>query len=332
MKTPPQERLRAAFRRCSSESKCSSSVRAPTSPSACSTRSMAGATRSAANRSALNVATLSPEVPLIGSPYDLRISMGAKVSEAEMRTAVKNGQCGFVHSFTTGSAVDGPGVRLVAWLAGCQFQCIYCHNPDTWRMSNGMPVTLPRAVEQIRKYRHSLTTMKGGLTISGGEPLLQQQFVLNVFAKAKEMGVHTGLDTNGYFGNRLSDSDLALIDLVLLDLKAMTPDLHRRLTGMDNAPVHEFARRLAVARRPVWVRFVLVPDWTDDITEVDRIASFAASLGNVERVDVLPFHQLGRFKWRKLGMYYQLENTEPPVRTIVEGAISRFRAAGLKAF
>jgi pyruvate formate lyase activating enzyme len=277
-------------------------------------------------------ATASPDVPLIGSPYDLRVSLGEKVSATDMGTAVRTGECGFVHSFTTGSAVDGPGVRLVAWLAGCQFQCAYCHNPDTWKMTNGMPVTLSRAVEQVRKYRHGLQTMKGGLTISGGEPLMQLRFVINVFAAAKEMGVHTALDSNGYLGDRLSDLDLTMVDLVLLDLKAMTPELHRRLTSMDNRPVHEFARRLAAARKPIWVRFVLVPGWTDDMAEVERIALFAAELGNVERVDVLPFHQMGRFKWQKLGMGYQLADTEPPSRETVDEAIARFREAGLKAF
>jgi pyruvate formate lyase activating enzyme len=261
----------------------------------------------------------------------LRVSLGEKVGESDIRTALESGESGFVHSFTTGSAVDGPGVRIVAWLSGCQFRCVYCHNPDTWKMTNGMPVTLSRAVEQIKKYRHDLQTMKGGLTISGGEPLMQHRFVLKVFAAAKQMGVHTALDSNGYLGDRLSDADLAAIDLVLLDLKAMTPELHRRLTGMDNQPVHEFARRLAAARKPIWVRFVLVPGWTDDMAEVERIAAFAAGLGNVERVDVLPFHQMGRFKWEKLGMDYQLRDTQPPSRATTDEAVARFRAAGLKA-
>jgi pyruvate formate lyase activating enzyme len=279
----------------------------------------------------VSAAVSSPEVPLFGSQYDLRVSLGEKVSEADIRAALKSGELGFVHSFVTGSAVDGPGVRLVAWLAGCQFQCVYCHNPDTWKMTNGMPVTLSRAVEVISQYRHALRTMKGGLTISGGEPLLQHRFVLKVFAAAKKMGVHTALDTNGYLGERLNDGDLACIDLVLLDLKAMTPDLHRRLTAMDNKPIHEFARRLAAARRPIWVRFVLVPGWTDDMAEVERIAAFAAELGNVERVDVLPFHQLGRFKWEKLKMDYQLRDAQPPSRETVDEAVSRFRAVGLNA-
>jgi pyruvate formate lyase activating enzyme len=274
----------------------------------------------------------STEVPLVASPYDLRVSLGEHVSEPDIETALKTGELGFVHSFTTGSAVDGPGVRIVAWLAGCQFRCVYCHNPDTWKITNGIPVTFSRAVEQIGKYRHGLSTMKGGLTISGGEPLVQHRFVLKVFAAAQEMGVHTALDTNGYLGDRLTDDDLRRVDLVLLDLKAMTPDLHRRLTGMDNQPVHKFARRLASAKRPIWVRFVLVPGWTDDMTEVERIAAFAAELGTVERVDVLPFHQLGRFKWEKLGLKYELKDASPPPPATTDEAVARFRAAGLKAF
>jgi pyruvate formate lyase activating enzyme len=198
-------------------------------------------------------------------------------------------------------------------------------------MTNGMPVTLSRAVEVVSKYRHDLKITKGGLTISGGEPLMQHRFVLKVFAAVKQMGVHTALDTNGFLGDRLSDEDLALVDLVLLDLKAMTPDLHQRLTKVDNQPIHQFARRLAAARKPIWVRFVLIPGWTDDMAEVARIAAFAAELGNVERVDVLPFHQMGRFKWEKLGMDYELKDAQPPSRATVDEALARFRAAGLKA-
>ncbi len=279
----------------------------------------------------MNAAATDPDVSLEGSPYDLRVSLGEKVSELDIRAALETGDLGFVHSFTTGSAVDGPGMRVVAWLAGCQFRCVYCHNPDTWKMTNGMPVPLERAVEQISKYRHGLATMKGGLTISGGEPLMQHRFVLKVFAAAKQMGIHTALDSNGHFGARLSDDDLGVVDMVLLDLKAMTPELHRRLTGMDNKTIHEFARRLAAARKPIWVRFVLVPGWTDDMAEVERIAAFAAELGNVERVDVLPFHQMGRYKWEKLGMNYELNDTQPPSRATVEEALGIFRAAGLKA-
>ena len=138
-------------------------------------------------------------------------------------------------------------MRIVAWLSGCQFRCVFCHNPDTWKLTNGMPVSLTRAVEVVNQYRHDLRTMKGGLTISGGEPLMQHRFVLKLLAAAQKHGVHTALDTNGFLGDRLSDEDLGCIDLVMLGLKASTPELHRRLTGMDIQPVHAFARRLAAA-------------------------------------------------------------------------------------
>jgi pyruvate formate lyase activating enzyme len=267
-----------------------------------------------------------------GSPFEIRVDLGRHVPESEVRSALATGEMGFVHSFTTGSALDGPGIRVVAWLAGCQFRCLYCHNPDTWTMTNGIPVTLNRAQEQLRKYRHGLKVMKGGLTISGGEPLMQHKFVLKVFAAAKAMGVHTALDTNGFLGSRLSDSDLEKVDLVLLDLKAFSAELHHRLVGQDVSPIHEFARRLASAKRPVWVRFVLVPGWTDNPDEVARIAGFAASLGNVERVDVLPFHQMGAYKWKQLGLEYQLDRVEPPSLDVVERTCAQFRAVGLNAY
>ena len=272
----------------------------------------------------------SSEVPLIGSPYELRVSLGEKVGESGIRAALDSGDWGFLHSFQTGSAVDGPGMRIVAWTSGCQFQCVFCHNPDTWKLTNGIPVTLTRAIEVVNQYRHSLRTMKGGLTISGGEPLMQHRFVLKLFAAVQKLGVHTALDTNGYLGDRLSDEDLNCIDLVMLGLKAITPGLHQRLTGKDNQPVHDFARRLAAKKRPVWIRFVIVPGWTDNMDEIGRMADFAAELGNVQRVDVLPFHQMGRFKWEKLGMEYKMRDAEPPSAETIEQALARFRAVGLK--
>ncbi len=271
----------------------------------------------------------SPDVPLIGSPYDLRVALGEKVGETGIHEALDSGDWGFIHSFQTGSAVDGPGMRLVAWLSGCQFRCLFCHNPDTWKLTNGMPITLARAVEVVNQYRHGLHTMKGGLTISGGEALMQHRFVLKLFAAVQKVGVHTALDTNGFLGDRLSDEDLNCIDLVMLGLKAITPDLHHRLTGKDTQPVHAFARRLAALRRRAWVRFVIVPGWTDNLDEVGKMADFVASLGNVERVDVLPFHQLGRFKWEQLGMEYQMRDATPPSQETIEEVQARFRSAGL---
>ena len=263
------------------------------------------------------------------SPFELRVNLGQHVPESDVRTALATGDVGFLHSFTTGSAVDGPGIRVVAWTAGCQFRCQYCHNPDTWTMSNGIPVTVNRAADELRKYRIGLQVMSGGFTLSGGEPLMQDRFAIKLFTAAQEMGIHTALDTNGSLGERLSDAELAKIDLVLLDIKSWDPELHRQVTGSEVGPVLAFARRLAARRRPIWVRFVLVPGLTDDPENVASIARFAASLGNVERVDVLPFHQMGRFKWKALGLDYKLADIQPPTPKTVERACALFRAEGL---
>ena len=279
----------------------------------------------------MKLEAIAPDSPPIGSPFDFRISQADKVDETDIKSAMESGEWGFFHSFTTGSAVDGPGLRLVAWLSGCQFKCVFCHNPDTWKLTNGTPVRLERALAVVSQYRHTLKAMKGGLTISGGDPLLQRNFLSKLFPAVHKTGVHTTLETNGYFGEKLTDEDLASIDLIMLGLKAIDPDLHKRLTGLDNKPVHAFARRLAERKHPVWIRFVVVPGWTDNGDETQRMAEFAASLGNVQRVDVLPFHQMGRFKWEKLGMDYKMKDAQPPSRQTVDQALSIFRAAGLEA-
>jgi len=272
------------------------------------------------------------QVPLEArDPFELRVNQGSGVSESAVSAALKSGDMGFLHSFTTGSTVDGPGVRVVAWTAGCQFRCLYCHNPDTWNMMNGIPVTLDRAIEALRKYRHGLKVMFGGFTLSGGEPLMQDRFATRLFTAAKSLGIHTALDTNGYLGERLSDKELEEIDVVLLDIKSWDPERHKRLTGKDVAPTLIFARRLAQQKKPIWLRYVLVPGLTDDVDDINQIAKFAAELGNVVRVDVLPFHQMGRYKWKKLGLDYALDEAEPPRRELVDRVCEQFRAVGLKA-
>jgi pyruvate formate lyase activating enzyme len=265
------------------------------------------------------------------SPYELRVRDNKGVTEESLKEAIASGSVGFFHSFTTGSTVDGPGVRVVAWLTGCQFRCLYCHNPDTWHLINGIPVPLARAVQELGKYRHGLKVMSGGFTLSGGEPLMQDRFAVRMFSAAKDMGIHTALDTNGYLGERLSDDELKKIDLVLLDIKSWDPDAHRNLTGKDVQPVLEFARRLGAQKRPAWLRYVLVPGLTDDFVGIEKLAKFVADQGNFERVDVLPFHQLGQFKWKKLGINYSLDQTRPPSPEVVQKAVGFFRANGLKA-
>jgi pyruvate formate lyase activating enzyme len=264
------------------------------------------------------------------SPFELRVGLGKGVPETDVRSALASGDMGFLHSFTTGSAVDGPGVRVVAWTTGCMWRCLYCHNPDTWALPNGIPVSVANATKELRKYRQGLKIMSGGLTISGGEPLLQHRFVMKLVEAARAMGVHVAVETNGYNGEKLSDAEVDAIDLVLLGIKAWG-ERHEKLTGMEIGPTLEFARRLAARRKPVWVRFVLVPGLTDDPADMAEIARFAASLGNVERVDVLPFHQMGKFKYEKLGIAYALADAQPPSQDAVERACEVFRAAGLKA-
>lgn len=265
------------------------------------------------------------------SPYELRVNLGAHVAETGVRAALATGDMGFLHSFTTGSTVDGPGVRVVAWTSGCMWRCLYCHNPDTWTMTNGMPVTIAHASAELAKYRQGLKVMAGGFTLSGGEALMQHRFAVKLLAAAKGMGIHTALDTNGYYGDRLGDAELEVADLVILDVKCWTPERHRRLTGMDVEPTLAFARRLAGRRRPVWLRYVLVPGWSDDAAEVEGVAAFAAGLGNVERVDVLPFHQMGRAKWKALGLEYALDEVMPPDAAAVDRARRAFGDAGLAA-
>jgi len=270
--------------------------------------------------------------PLEGhSPFELRLAQSRAVSESAIRKALDSGEMGLIHSFTSGSTVDGPGVRVVAWTAGCQWRCLYCHNPDTWNMMNGMPITLDRAVEQLSRYRHGLKIMSGGLTLSGGEPLMQDRFAVKLFTAAKAMGIHTCIETNGYLGDRLSDDELESIDLVMLGIKTWGAEKYRQLVGKDSAPTLEFAHRLASLRRPVWVRFVLVPGLTDDPDDIAHIAKFAARLGNVQRVEVLPFHQLGRFKWKALDLDYALPDVEPPTRELIDRTCAIFRAEGLNA-
>jgi len=276
---------------------------------------------------------VTPEtVPLEAvSPFEMRVHLGEAVPDMDVRDALKTGDLGFLHSFTTGSAVDGPGIRLVAWTTACMFRCQYCHNPDTWTLKNGIPVTLERAIEGVRKYAYGLKMMHGGFTLSGGEPLMQHRFAARLFAAVKAMGVHTAIETNGYYGENLSDDEIRDIDLVILDMKAFTSEQHRRVTGLLNADVLQFARRLAALKRPMWLRYVLVPGLTDVREEMEALASFGASLGVVERVEILPFHQLGQYKWDRLGITYELAATKPPAAEEVAKAVAIFRAAGLQA-
>ncbi|HEY5786156.1 MAG TPA: pyruvate formate-lyase-activating protein [Microlunatus sp.] len=254
---------------------------------------------------------------------------------SERLAAVRDGTLGSVHSWELVTAVDGPGTRLTIFLAGCALRCQYCHNPDTWNINHGSDTRLDDVLVLIDRYATIMSVTGGGVTVSGGEPLLQPAFVARIFRHCAERGIHTALDTSGFLGSRASAELLADTSLVLLDVKSGLPAVYRKTTGRELQPTLDFGRRLADMDKPMWIRFVLVPDLTDDVDNVEAVAAYAASLqnlgsgGSVQRVEVLPFHQLGRDKWHELGRSYPLENTQPPSPALIERVQNQFRCCGL---
>ncbi|MDR3429121.1 pyruvate formate-lyase-activating protein [Silvimonas sp.] len=241
-------------------------------------------------------------------------------------------QVGFVHSIETGAAVDGPGMRFALFVSGCQFRCLYCHNPDTWKLHNGKVYTVDDVIAEIGKYA-SFLRVAGGLTISGGEPMMQAHFTGEIFRRAKhELKLHTALDTQGFLSGNLPDEWFEPIDLVLLDIKEFNNERHERLTGKPVEPSLLFAKRLAAMKKPVWLRYVLVPGFSDFEDDVEGLATFVASLGNVERVEVLPFHKMGESKWQELGLDYELTNVQPPSPELTHRVREQFRKHGLTTY
>ncbi|MFB7462365.1 pyruvate formate-lyase-activating protein [Streptomyces sp. NPDC056224] len=238
---------------------------------------------------------------------------------------------GRIHSWDLSTGVDGPGTRFVLFLSGCPLRCLYCANPDTWHMRDGREVTVDEVVERIERYRQFTDLAGGGVTLTGGEPLLQSAFTAEVLHRCKELGLHTALDTSGALGIRADDALLADTDLVLLDIKSFDTATYRRLTGGHLAPTLNFATRLNRLAVPAWIRYVLVPGWTDDPAAVDGLGRFLAGLDNVDRVDVLPFHKLGAHKYDALGIPFPLRENPVPDGALVERVRDQFRAHGLRA-
>ena len=239
---------------------------------------------------------------------------------------------GSVHSWDISTGVDGPGTRFVVFTQGCPLRCLYCHNPETWRMREGRRTDSDAVVREAAKYVPFIAASGGGATVSGGEPLLQPRFTAALLRGFQDLGLHTALDTSGFLGTKADAGLLDATDLVLLDIKSWDTALYRRLTGVALHPTLAFARRLAELGKPVHLRFVLVPGLTDDPANIDGVARFAASLGNVERIDVLPFHKLGQGKYRTLGLAFPLADTSPPTAARTRAARERFAAAGLTAY
>ncbi|GGS26135.1 pyruvate formate-lyase-activating enzyme [Streptomyces aureoverticillatus] len=239
---------------------------------------------------------------------------------------------GRVHSWDLSTGVDGPGTRFVLFVSGCPLRCLYCANPDTWHMRDGRPVAVDEVMAEIDKYRPFVTTAGGGVTLTGGEPLLQPAFTGSVLRRCKEAGLHTALDTSGFLGARADDALLADTDLVLLDIKSFDVATYRKLTGGELAPTLRFATRLDRLGIPVWIRYVLVPGWTDDAVAVDGLGAFLAGLHHIDRVDVLPFHKLGTHKYDALGIPFPLRDTPGPGPELTARVRAQFRAHGLRAF
>ncbi|OIR79072.1 pyruvate formate-lyase 1-activating enzyme [Corynebacterium diphtheriae] len=256
------------------------------------------------------------------------------VTHKELIEARRTGDVGLVHSWELVTAVDGPGTRMTMFMSGCPLRCLYCHNPDTMGMKEGTVERIESIVKKIKRYRNVFKASGGGLTISGGEPLFQIAFTRRVLKEVHDAGIHTTIDTSGYLGARLTDEDLENIDLVLLDVKSGDEETYHRVSGgRELQPTIDFGNRLNAIGKPVWIRFVLVPGVSDAPENINNVADIVAQWkDNVERVEVLPFHNMGADKWHELGLNYELEDTKPPTQESVEFAKETFRSRGLTVY
>jgi pyruvate formate lyase activating enzyme len=265
-----------------------------------------------------------------GSRHDLRVGLSPDApDEGELKDEAQ-GAFGYVHSYETSSRYDGPGLRAVLFVSGCLLRCTYCHNPDTWHLKDGTHISAQQVIDRLGQFASALRALDGGLTISGGEPMVQLAFTKQILAGAKKMGLHTAIETSGFLGDRVDESYLSVLDLVLLDIKSSNPDTYKAVTARDLAPTLRFAERLAKMNKPVWVRFTLVPGHTDDPANVEGIAKFVAPMKNVEWVEVQPFHQLGAFKWKAMKLEYKNADTPTPTPDLIARVIEQFRTAGCR--
>lgn len=257
--------------------------------------------------------------------------MSATVADSEVQISTEEmlQTEGHIHSVETCGTVDGPGLRYVLFLHGCPLRCQYCHNPDAQGKPAGGLATAGEALKDILKYKNFVKS--GGLTISGGEPLMQPDFVHAIFRGAKEAGLHTALDTSGFVGHKATDALLENVDLVLLDIKSYDPATYKKVTGVELSPTLAFAERLDELGIDVWIRFVLVPGLNDAESNVDGLARFVSTLGNVAKVEILPFHKMGESKYKQLGMPYKLGETKEPSNQEIIRARQIFARHGVTA-
>ena len=227
---------------------------------------------------------------------------------------------GRIHSIETFGTLDGPGIRFVVFMQGCPLQCIYCHNRDTWDLQGGHEYTVDEIMEALLKYINYIRLSGGGITVSGGEPLLQLPFVTALFKRCHEKGIHTALDTSGFTNMEGIEELLSFTDLVLLDIKHTCDIKHKAITGVDRSKPAAFAQLLSKRRIPVWIRYVLIPGYTDSDVDLQAAASFINSLNHVHKIEVLPYHSMGSYKWEELGQLYPLTGVPEPDEKSVEKA------------
>lgn len=227
---------------------------------------------------------------------------------------------GRVHSFETFGTVDGPGIRFIVFLKGCPLRCKYCHNRDAWSSEGAKLYTAEEIVSEVKKYRNFIDSSGGGITVSGGEPLIQPEFVGELFKKCREQGIHTAVDTSGYVNLEDVKEVLEYTDLVLLDLKQANEEKHRELTGVENGRIRQFTQYLADINKPVWIRYVLVPGYTDAEEDLMAAYNYLRNFKNIEKIEVLPYHTMGKEKWEKLCLDYPLEGVPTPTKEEVEKA------------
>lgn len=236
---------------------------------------------------------------------------------------------GNIHSFESFGTQDGPGIRFIFFMQGCPLRCLYCHNPDTWNAKVKMQqLTAEEAFEEVKKVKGFIKT--GGITVSGGEPLLQAEFILELFKLCKENSIHTCIDTSGFVLNEKVKNVLEYTDLVLLDVKHIDPDKYKALTSKTLEPTLKFLDYLKEINKPTWVRYVLAPSFTDNEQDLHLWAKYISGYSIVERVDILPFHQMGAEKWAQIGEEYKLKDLRTPSQQEIEKASEIFKSYGLK--
>lgn len=226
---------------------------------------------------------------------------------------------GKVHSIETCGTVDGPGIRFVIFMQGCPLRCQYCHNPDTWNTEGGTEYTTDKMVAEIIKYESYMKFSKGGVTATGGEPLLQVDFLIELFKKLKARGIHTALDTSGFIFNSRVKEILEYTDLVLLDVKHIDPNQYQKITGVKIDSTLQFLDYLGEIKKPAWIRYVLVPGLSDQDESIEALSKHLGQYDNIEKIELLPFHKMGEYKWEELGIDYPLKDTpEPDKATVVQ--------------